>query len=67
MAVPAVPVGAQLLALARAAVHARDGLAWLVIRILLAAAGLLCLRPVLGALKTAPAAPAPVAVRRVRA
>lgn len=64
--VASVPLGARLFALALTAARARDGVAWVVVRLLLAAAGVLCLRPVLGALKRAPAAVAPVVVPRAR-
>jgi len=64
--IASVPPGARLLALALAAARARDGVAWVVVRLLLAAAGVLCLRPVLGALKTAGVAAEPVPVRRAR-
>lgn len=63
--IAAVPIGARLLAAARAASRARHGVAWIVLRLLLAAAGVLCLRPVIGALRK-PVDVGSVAVRRVR-
>jgi hypothetical protein len=64
--VASVPPGARLLSLAIATARARDGVAWVVLRLLLAAAAVLCLRPVLGALKTTPTAAETLSVRRAR-
>jgi hypothetical protein len=61
-----VPAATRVAQVVVAAVRARDGIAWVVVRLMLVAAGVLCLRPALQAMRGVGAAPEPVAVRRMR-
>lgn len=65
----AVPIGPKVAAAAESAVRAKDGVAWVLVRLLVAAGAALCLRPLLAAVRGSGAAGAlaPIAVRRTRA
>jgi hypothetical protein len=68
-ALPSVPIpmSARVARMLATAIRARDGIAWVVVRLMLIAAGVLCLRPVLHAMRRVATVPEPALVRRVRA